>query len=962
MRKLCVLVTALALVSVGSLASAQEFSENFDSYASGMALHGVGGWKGWGNASSAGAPVSSKYAYSGKNSVEIVSTADLVHEFTANGGLWEFSAMQYIPSGTTGESYFILLNQYDDAATANDWSIQTKYILGTGAITPWSGATGDGAILYDRWVRIQLIIDLDNNTCQEYYNGTLIASETWDGDKHTTLRAVDLYGNSASSIYYDDIKLAVYVPYRASAPSPTDGEIDVIFDTQLSWSVDDSTATHTVYLGTVFADVSEASTSDPRGVLVSDSQSGTTFDAGQLEYGQTYYWRVDEVGGTLGGDLVKGEVWSFTVESFSYVLNAGSISVTASSAAEGSGPEKTIDGSGLVDDQHSTELTDMWLTPANALPAWIQYEFDKEYKLYELWVWNSNYSIESVLGYGAKDVVIEYSTDGQTWAQLQGVPQFTQATGQDSYTANTVVNLSEITAKYVKLTIIANWGGFLTQTSLSEVRFFYVPVQAYEPDPADGETGVSPNATLQWRPGREATSHKVYLGTDSNAVADGIAPVATVTDHSYTPGALDMATTYYWKADEIGDTGTYEGDVWSFTTEKYVTVDNFESYNDSDNCIYDTWLDGYVDKSSGSQVGYLNAPFAETTIVNSGLQSMPLAYSNTASLNYSEAVRTFGTSQDWTGSGAESLTLYFFGGASNTGAGQLYVKINSTKVLYDGSASDLQLGVWLPWTIDLSSTGVSLKKVTSLTIGVSGSGSAGLLFIDDIRLYADARATLTPVDPGTTGLVAYYPFNGDAKDAKGTHHGTATGSPSYTTGKVGQALQMTSDSQYITAAYAADLAMNTFTVAAWVNVAETTGIRGILGTRIGGEYTFDLKVQSTGIHADVGSGTAWLNSSVYVYEDRGGLIATNAWCHIACIVDDATDTVKTYINGVLAGTATFSGTPLFMKSGESLGIGCCYTGEYMHGLMDEVRIYNRVLSDAEVVNLAGRTGTIYVAP
>ncbi len=59
---------------------------------------------------------------------------------------------------------------------------------------------------------------------------------------------------------------------------------------------------------------------------------------------------------------------------------------------------------------------------------------------------------------------------------------------------------------------------------------------------------------------------------------------------------------------------------------------------------------------------------------------------------------------------------------------------------------------------------------------------------------------------------------------------------------------------------------------------------------------------------------------------------------------------------------TFSGTPLFMKAGESFGIGYCSSGEYMHGMIDEVRIYNRALSEAEVAGLAGRTGPVFVAP
>ena len=77
MKRRAVLAVALMLAGVCSLASGQDFSENFDSYATGAALHGVGGWQGWDNTASAGASTSSKYVYSGKNSVEIGPATDL---------------------------------------------------------------------------------------------------------------------------------------------------------------------------------------------------------------------------------------------------------------------------------------------------------------------------------------------------------------------------------------------------------------------------------------------------------------------------------------------------------------------------------------------------------------------------------------------------------------------------------------------------------------------------------------------------------------------------------------------------------------------------------------------------------------------------------------------------------------------------------------------------------------------
>ena len=229
----------------------------------------------------------------------------------------------------------------------------------------------------------------------------------------------------------------------------------------------------------------------------------------------------------------------------------------------------------------------------------------------------------------------------------------------------------------------------------------------------------------------------MYLGTDSAAVAEGTASAQTMTQHGYTPDSLDLATTYCWRVDEIGDDGAYEGDVWTFTTEGYVVVDDFESYtNDEGKAIFQTWLDKWAsaDTYGGAQVGYTDPTFVETSIVHGGKQSMPLYYDNSIA-TFSETAIAFDPSQDWTQSRIQSLTLYFCGDADNAGAGQLYVKINSTKVLYDGSASDLQTEAWHPWTIDLSSTGASLKEVTSLAIGVSGSGASGLLFIDDIGLY-----------------------------------------------------------------------------------------------------------------------------------------------------------------------------------------------------------------------------------
>jgi len=177
----------------------------------------------------------------------------------------------------------------------------------------------------------------------------------------------------------------------SSAPSPSDGATDVPQDVIVSWSPGDSAVAHDVYFGTSLADVEAASRSNPMGVLLSQGQTGTTYDPpGLLAFDGTYYWRVDEVNAPPDSTVFKGQVWSFTVEPYVYPI--ANIKATASVADADSPAQNTVNGSGLNSrDQHSTEATHMWLaTPTDATPIWIQYEFDRIYQLWEMKVWNYN--------------------------------------------------------------------------------------------------------------------------------------------------------------------------------------------------------------------------------------------------------------------------------------------------------------------------------------------------------------------------------------------------------------------------------------------------------------------------------------------------------------------------------------------------------------------------------------------
>lgn len=522
----------------------------------------------------------------------------------------------------------------------------------------------------------------------------------------------------------------------SSGPQPAQGATDVPRDARMNWTPGEKAQTHDVYLGTAFADVNNANRSLPLNVLVSKDQDANAYDPGLLEFGRTYYWRIDDVN-AQEARVYKGDVWSFQVEPFAYALPGNKITATASSSQDAdTGPGKTIDGLGLVQDGHLVGMKTMWLSGAGAPgPAWIRYDFDRLYRLHQMLVWNYN-GPSILVGYGLQKVTVEYSQDGTSWTVLPSAGEFAKAPGADGYAPNTTIDFAGVVAKSVRITAASNWGGSIfTQYGLSEARFLYVPVAAREPSPADGAAGVDPQAVLSWRAGREAGSHQVYLGTD----AGNLALAGTVSEPRYEM-SVELGRSYVWKVAEVNEAcvpTSWPSDVWSFSTAEYLVVDDFESYNEAEGKgtrIYEAWIDP---KNGGSQVGYQNAPFAERKIVHGDKQSMPLSYDNTGATIYSEAELSL-ISADWTRAGTKTLVLYFHGAPGNTG--QLYVKVNGAKVVYSGDAADIARPQWTQWNIDLGGLGVNLQKVIALAIGVDGKGAKGTLYIDDIRLYRIAPA------------------------------------------------------------------------------------------------------------------------------------------------------------------------------------------------------------------------------
>lgn len=202
------LLSLVALLSLAPAASAQ-WSDNFDSYSLG-GLAGQGGWVPWDDDPTADANVVNTYSLSSPQSVEIMVTTDIVQQFDVTEGAWVITAHQYIPSGSSGKTYFILLNIYNPGPTSDDWSLDMEFDCDLGLMRILEGS-GAAYIVYDQWVEIRVEFDLLACTQQVYYNGVFIESLPWQTSGVNELDALDLFSDTGTSVYYDDITLEEWI-------------------------------------------------------------------------------------------------------------------------------------------------------------------------------------------------------------------------------------------------------------------------------------------------------------------------------------------------------------------------------------------------------------------------------------------------------------------------------------------------------------------------------------------------------------------------------------------------------------------------------------------------------------------------------------------------------------------------------------------------------------------------------
>jgi len=232
-----------------------------------------------------------------------------------------------------------------------------------------------------------------------------------------------------------------------------------------------------------------------------------------------------------------------------------------------------------------------------------------------------------------------------------------------------------------------------------------------------------------------------------------------------------------------------------------------------------------------------------------------------------------------------------------------------------------------------------------------------LMVTATVFMYANAvKAQLKPV---TDGLVSYWSFDANAvtpktaKDVWGSNHGSIEGEPQLVDGKVGKALEFNGVDDYIEVPHDASLDITGgITVEAWVRGADAVGYKATFRT-----------ILAKDVHQSQPYGFYWDNVNgelEFVINDAGSRLTVpfdyagkvGEWVHVAATYDEKE--IKIYADGDMLQSKDIS-KPLIT---DDASLWIAYDGDfndpdgmidrYFPGAIDELRIYNRVLSEKEI--------------
>jgi hypothetical protein len=217
--------------------------ENLEIYPGGETLGDSSWWRSWDDEPLFDTSVSDLQSRSVVNSMEVRDNTDIVRVFDgANSGYWRFEAWQYVPaeftSGGTGPfdgSFFVMLNTYQSGQPHNNdhFSVQMQADSNGQKMKVLHGQGTDFVEVVlptNRWTKIQIDIDLEDDWTRVYYDDDFVAEYSWTGgvlgggSGSPQIDAIDFVASGSSSIFYDDLSLRQVCP----ADLTDDGDLNFL--------------------------------------------------------------------------------------------------------------------------------------------------------------------------------------------------------------------------------------------------------------------------------------------------------------------------------------------------------------------------------------------------------------------------------------------------------------------------------------------------------------------------------------------------------------------------------------------------------------------------------------------------------------------------------------------------------------------------------------------------------------
>jgi len=807
---------------------------------------------------------------------------------------------------------------------------------------------------------------------------------------------IDEVEADGTTVHTGDVWSFTMATPSAYAPNPRDGDKWLPQPITLSWNPGTDAESHDVYFGTdkTLVEARDAS-------VFQSNRIATIFDPGPLAENTTYYWVVDEH--ASGGVVHPGDVWSFTTAGPGGGIKGeyyNNVNVSGTPVLTRIDPE--------VDFNLTADTSPGDPVPGDGWSA--RWTADLEIAIADTFTFAVNCQDGTRLWIDGELIIDQWVTPTVT-SKYYALPMYLER-GIHSLQLEFFDSGGDAVEQLY-------WSTPTMAEQIIPAGPLQPPLRASSPRPFDGATDVTQTPTLRWAASDKAAQHDVYFGTDADAVATADTTTTGIyrgrqNPVSYSPGTLQWNTSHYWRIDEVNNLETespWIGSLWSFTTADFILVDDFEDYNDyTPDRVWQTWRDGFgynepppgfAGNGTGSQVGNDDSPFTEQTVVHGGAQAMTFRYTNDGSTGkalYSEAEREWAVPQDWTVHGVKGLSLWFYGDATNS-AEPLYVglqdSLGTRKDVPHENSSAVLLGDWQEFNIDLqdfANAGVNLTGIKKMYIGVGNrlspqTGGTGTLYFDDIRVYkprclpsvakpdaelsgdcvvdyADLRVLtdqwlstgylVTPTQPGTASLAAHYTFEGNTNDVSGNgNNGLAVGSPTYAVGKTGQAISLDGIDDYVDCGANPSLNITgAVTVAAWIRLVGPGADQKIAGNQDGttGGYKFGINNNLVEFEIRTSANAAVLNRSV----PGGTTLEPGVWYHVLGVYSEG-NYIRTYVNGEL--DRELATTEILGTSSDTFKIGREPFSDswYFNGLIDELRVYNTALSEAEIAWLAGRT-------